>query len=365
MTKSIVLCCDGTSNEITTDSTNVVRLYRMLVRNDQQLAYYDAGVGSMADPAALTWFQKQSSKYLDQAVGHTLKANFVLAYRFLVRNYQPGDRIFLFGFSRGAYTARAIAGAIHFLGLLRPELDDLAQLAWTIYSDEDEDLQVTARFRGGNRFRKSFSIHPDPRIHFVGVWDTVSSFGWITNLRTLPHTGNNPSIDHVRHALAIDEHRAMFKANLFRPEDPGQHLSIKQVWFAGTHSDIGGGFAPHEGGLSRITLRWMLREAEQQGLLIDEEQRAHILGQIGTHDADEVGLLHESLTGPLFRLMELLPRRTWRGKDKGTGLVGPNFGKRRFIEVGSTIHESVLKRRDNGNLKYQPPNLPSKYGVEV
>ncbi len=169
MPKNIVICCDGTTNEIATESTNVVRLYRMLVRDAGQLAYYDAGVGTMADPAAMTRLQKWVSKNLDAAIGHALKANFVLAYRFLTRVYEPGDKIYLFGFSRGAYTVRALAGAIHFLGLLRPELEDLAQLAWTIYSDEDEDLSVTPRFRGGNRFKKSFAVEPDVTVHFVGV----------------------------------------------------------------------------------------------------------------------------------------------------------------------------------------------------
>ena len=287
MPKNIVICCDGTTNEIATDSTNVVRLYRMLVRDARQLAYYDAGVGTMADPAAMTRLQKWVSKNLDAAIGHTLKANFVLAYRFLARAYEAGDRIYLFGFSRGAYTVRALAGAIHFLGLLRPELEDLAQLAWTIYSDEDEDLSVTPRFRGGNRFKKSFAVQPDVRVHFVGVWDTVSAFGWVSNLRTLPSTANNPSIDHIRHALAIDERRALFNANIFRPADPAQHVSIKQVWFAGTHSDIGGGFPAEEGALSRITLQWMLREAEQQGLLIDNTNRARLLQQIGTSQPED------------------------------------------------------------------------------
>jgi uncharacterized protein (DUF2235 family) len=365
MPKNIVICCDGTTNEIATDSTNVVRLYRMLVRDARQRAYYDAGVGTMADPGAMTRCQKWVSQNLDAAIGHTLKANFALAYRFLARVYEPGDRIYLFGFSRGAYTVRALAGAIHFLGLLRPELEDLAQLAWTIYSDEDLDLPVTHRFRGGNRFKKSFSVQPDVIVHFVGVWDTVSAFGWVSNLRTLPSTANNPSIDHIRHALAIDERRALFNANIFRPADPAQHASIKQVWFAGTHSDVGGGFPAEEGALSRITLQWMLREAVGQGLLIDDANRVHLLQQIGSSEPDAFGPFHESLVGCLYKSMECIPRRTWNGAKKKMAWSWPHRGRSRFIGPNAVVHHSVLERVNNAAMAYHPRNLPSMHTVEV
>ena len=202
--RNIVVCCDGTDNEVATDSTNVLRLFRMLERDQRQVAYYDGGVGTLVDPAAISVARKFFSRRLDAAIGLRVRENVIAAYRFLVQNYQPGDQIYLFGFSRGAYTVRAVAGLIHFLGLLRPEQENLAILAWAIYANEANVYAVSERFGGGNRFNRSFGINPKPSIHLVGAWDTVSSFGWFWNFRTLPHTASNPSVTHFRHALAID-----------------------------------------------------------------------------------------------------------------------------------------------------------------
>jgi uncharacterized protein (DUF2235 family) len=123
---------------------------------------------------------------IDMAIGYSLRDNFCKSYRFLVRNYVPGDQVFLFGFSRGAYTVRALAGAIHRQGLVRPELESLAEYAWAAYSNDMHDLDERAMFRADARFAKYFSLDHDIRIHFVGVFDTVSSFGWIWDYRTLP-----------------------------------------------------------------------------------------------------------------------------------------------------------------------------------
>src|SRR5262249_28605097 len=174
--RNIVVCCDGTGNEVATDATNVLRLFRMLQRDDRQVAYYDGGVGTLVDPAALSTFRKYFSRRLDAAIGLRVRENVIAAYRFLVRTYQPGDRIYLFGFSRGAYTVRAVAGLIHMLGLVRPELEHLATLAWAVYANEANVYTVSHRFAGGNRFNRCFGVAPKPTIHLVGAWDTVSSF---------------------------------------------------------------------------------------------------------------------------------------------------------------------------------------------
>src|SRR5262245_57442256 len=129
MPKNIVVCCDGTDNEVATDSTNVLRLFRMLERDDRQVAYYDGGVGTLVDPAALSTVRKYFSRRLDAAIGLRVRENVIAAYRFLAQTYQPGDQLYFFGFSRGAYTVRAVAGLIHMLGLVRPELEHLATLA--------------------------------------------------------------------------------------------------------------------------------------------------------------------------------------------------------------------------------------------
>jgi len=360
MPKNIVICCDGTDNEVATDSTNVLRLYRMLQRDERQVAYYDGGVGTLADPAAITIFQRYFSRRLDAAIGLRVRDNVIAAYQFLARTYEPGDRIYLFGFSRGAYTVRAVAGLIYFLGLVRPELENLAPLAWAVYANEAHVYTVSRRFAGGNRFNRCFGISAKPAIHLVGVWDTVSSFGWFWNYQTLPHTAVNPSIIHIRHALAIDERRVCFPANMFFPQ-AGQQPNCKQVWFAGVHADVGGGYPEQQATLAKVPLLWMLREAEELGLLINDDQRAYLLNSKNKPPSDPCGPIHESLEG-FWKVLELLPRRTW---DQAAGRMrwrGPHCGRHRAIEQGSALHVSVLDRMKQHG--YSPGNLPAKYSVE-
>ena len=121
MPKNIVICCDGTNNEIVGDQTNVLRLYRMLQKDEHQQLYYDAGVGTKVDPTALWWGRRRLLKQFDAAVGTSIRAHVVDAYRFLIERYEPSDKVYLFGFSRGAYTVRVLAGLIKRCGLLGPD----------------------------------------------------------------------------------------------------------------------------------------------------------------------------------------------------------------------------------------------------
>lgn len=360
MSRNIVLCCDGTSNDVTGDSTNVLRLYRSLVRDENQLTYYDAGVGTAIDPTKKTRFGKWMSRSLDMGVGFSVRENVCAGYRFLIRQYQPGDRVFLFGFSRGAYAVRALAGMIHFLGLLRPEQEGLAQHAWAIYSDDDERLSRTGRFAAASRFKKSFSLDVNPRVHFLGAWDTVSSYGWIWNLRTVPYTSDNPSVSHVRHAVAIDERRAMFQPNLFRPRS-AQHTSFRQVWFAGSHGDVGGGWPEERSGLAKITLAWMLQEAIETGLQVDELACEQFLGlhrdRPDLVPASVEQPVNESLRG-CWWLLEWIPRRQWDPMSKPEKMRWflPHVGRRRMIPEDAVFHESVHEKKLR-DARYRPPNL--------
>jgi uncharacterized protein (DUF2235 family) len=368
MTKNLVVCCDGTSNDVTSDSTNVLRLFRSLQRNEQQTAFYDSGVGTLADPTMLTATGRRVSKKLDMAIGQSVRENVCEAYRFLSRHYQPGDKIFLFGFSRGAYTIRALAGMIHFLGLVHPELDGLAQLAWSVYADDDASLPMSRRFEGGNRFKKAFSFDSKVRIHFVGAWDTVSAFGWIWNLRTVPFSASNPSIDHVRHAVSIDEHRACFQANLFRPKSLDQHESFKQLWFPGAHADVGGGYPEAESGLAKIALEWMFQEAAEQGCLFDQEQVERFLGgspkKSKISKPDVLAPAHNSTQG-FWNLLEWSPRKQWDHNAKPERLrwLFPNLYRRRKIPQDAEFHESVRRKLDE-DPGYDPPNLPKSLGAD-
>jgi uncharacterized protein (DUF2235 family) len=358
--RNLVVCCDGTDNEVATDSTNVLRLFRMLERDEHQITFYDAGVGTQVDPEAITVWRKILSRRLDAAIGLRVRENVIAAYRFLVQNYQPGDQIFLFGFSRGAYTVRAVAGLIRFLGLVRPEAVNLANLAWSIYADEAKVYPVARRFRGGNRFNRSFGVTPKPPIHLIGVWDTVSSFGWIWDFQTLPYTDTNELVVHFRHAMAIDERRAMFPALLYVPK-PAQQANCKQVWFAGVHSDVGGGYPEQESTLAKVPLAWMIREAEALGLRINPVERQYLMDSPDKPPPDPLGNIHESLAG-FWKVLEFVPRKSWDRAAKGMRWQGPHRGTRRPIEGGSVLHQSVLDRK--AKMGYWPDNLPKMYSVE-
>ena len=360
--KNIVICCDGTDNDVAKDSTNILRLYRMLCRDQRQVAYYDPGVGTLVNPFAISRLRKYIGRRVDAAIGYRVRDNVVAAYLFLARNYLPGDSIYLFGFSRGAYTVRALAGMIHFLGLVRPELENLGGLARALYCNEDHGYAVSRRFAGGNRFNVAFGVVPKPTVHFVGVFDTVSSFGWIWDFETLPFTADNPSVTHIRHALAIDERRACFPANVFVP-DENQKGNCKQVWFAGVHADVGGGYPEENSSLAKVPLAWMLREAEALGLFIDEVERERLTDSKEKPPADPLGAANESLQGVFWWVIECLPRRSWDNEAKRMRWHAPNLGRRRTIEPGSVIHVSVVERMKQKG--YAPANLPKEYRVEV
>ncbi len=324
------------------------------------MAYYDAGVGTLVDPTAISVARKFLSRRLDAAIGLRVRENVIAAYRFLASNYQPGDQIYLFGFSRGAYTVRAVAGLIHFLGILRPELENLAPLAWSIYANEANVYQLSQRFAGGNRFNRCFGVPTKPRIHFVGAWDTVSSFGWFWNFQTLPHTATNSSITHFRHALAIDERRACFPPNLYFPTKE-QQATCKQVWFAGVHSDVGGGYPEKEATLAKVSLAWMIRETEAFGLLVNAAERQYLMDSKTKPPPDSCGPIHESLMG-FWKGLEYLPRRSWNDQAKQMCWQGSHRGRRRPIEPGSVLHFSVVDRMKQTD--YSPGNLPGDYHVE-
>jgi hypothetical protein len=180
------------------------------------------------------------------------------------------------------------------------------------------------------------------------------------DFQTLPYTADNPSIVHIRHALAIDERRACFPANLFFPQPP-QQPQCKQVWFAGVHADVGGGYPEEQAALAKVPLAWMLREAEGLGLLLNATQRAYLMDSKDKPPPDPCGPIHESLAG-LWRVLECIPRRSWGGDARRMRWQGPHLGRRRSIKPGSVLHASVLERMSR--IGYAPANLPKEYGVE-
>lgn len=307
MSRNIVVCSDGTGNTLENtlekQATNVVRLIESLVLDEpaRQLVIYDQGVGTVglsdriADVpagAGLTILDAPLSggivagveKNIGLLFGYGLKKNVGQLYRALAEVYLPGDSLFLFGFSRGAFTVRALAGLLHRCQLPpsnAPDIDASFEVAWKLFQPmEGDEERIDA-------MRHRYEHLPVP-VHFIGVWDTVKSYGGIRPV-ILPHLRHNPIVTHVRHALALDERRAWFQATTWgrldmdkdkamtrlKPEDLQRVRSqdICEVWFTGAHSDVGGGDESNPA--SRHALRWMLGEAGNidPPLLVTEQAR--------------------------------------------------------------------------------------------
>jgi uncharacterized protein (DUF2235 family) len=351
--KNIVVCCDGTGNEYGDCNSNVMKLFRMVIRDDtQQAGYYNPGLGTLSTVPALTKVKRGIDKTLGLAFGKGIAHNIEDAYRYLMDHYEDGDRIYLFGFSRGAYTVRALAAMLHVCGLL-----EKGSLNMIPYASKLFKQNTAAEIREG--FRETFSRSCP--IHFLGVWDTVSSVGWIYDQLKLPFTANNPDVAVLRHAVSIDERRCFFRQNLLGNGFP--HQDIQEIWFAGVHSDVGGGYPERESGLAKIALQWMLSEAMEHGLLVDAAAAAQMLPQTGNDRfsaPDPAGPIHESLTGPWW-IAEYTPKKHYSHR-KGANEFKIPAGERRQIPEGARIHPSVFARRDALS-DYNPPNLPVDHVV--
>jgi uncharacterized protein (DUF2235 family) len=333
MRKRLVVCCDGTWNR--PDSahvTNVEKIARTIstdlasTHDVQQLVLYLQGVGSSGYLA---------DKLLGGAFGFGLFEAIKGGYRWLALNYEPGDEIFVFGFSRGAYTARSLVGMIGRVGLLTRQSLVSGHLPEAVerYRRKRPD---NASYHGTSdkRFREVHS-HPHTTIAFLGVFDTVGALG-VPGALGRRHQFHDVQLSKAvlcaRQALAIDEHRMKFEPSLWEPEgplddtasaQPPEDPRVKQVWFEGAHSDVGGGYA--ETGLSDTTLGWMSSEAATQGLVFDHSLLDQYLlcGSEATR--------HESVTF-MYHVLNLFSRIRL--------MIRPPAGGRRFAG-----HERVLGRR--------------------
>lgn len=361
MPRNIVVCCDGTGNQFGTANSNVVKLYWTLSRQDKQTAYYHPGLGTMGSRNALSVIGKWWTRVRGLAFGYGFSDNVADVYSFLMGEFQPGDKIFIFGFSRGAYTARALCGLLHMFGLLTPGNEALIPYAVRLYKSNDP-----RKFEIAAGFKSTFSLPCAP--YFLGLWDTVSSIGWMldpihTKGGHLPYTATLPDQSVLRHAVSIDERRAFFRQNLIHEPLPGSQ-DLKQVWFGGVHSDVGGSYEEVESGLSKIALRWMLCEAQSAGLLLDPQKVDDVLGgKIPYVPPDPKGQLHKSLHG-VWWLGEFWPKLVYRpvaiagqANPKWKPRIRMNLGRTRLIPEGAHIHQSVFDRV-SGVRNYKPTNLP-------
>jgi uncharacterized protein (DUF2235 family) len=332
--RQIIIGCDGTNNTLTGGShdTNVLKMISQLApENESRILYYDPGVGSpdqLPPLGLLNDLRRKGERLAGLANGRGIYENIQEAYLFLVDTYQPGDEIYIFGFSRGAFTARSVAGMVKLFGIIGPDSKSLILTLIRVYfstpSNSQADIGGWQGFIAGltsSRYRRNAIVADETKItspdtteknirlylsktkerrstreevatqvrnnfasidgvsasvHFIGVWDTVESVGipcLSRSITSAAKTRNEHGLRHIRHALSMDEHRVTFAPRLYwdkdyddHPADPARHQSLRQRWFRGVHSDIGGGYDTKEAGLSDQAYRWMLNEAIACGL---------------------------------------------------------------------------------------------------
>src|SRR4051812_10612356 len=284
MPKKLILCLDGTSDQLGLNRpTNPAKVFEMLDLDDpaRQIGYYDPGVGTLPSSTARGRIGRTLSVVGQLAFGYGLRTNVTEAYTWLMNNYRPDDKVYIFGFSRGAFTARALAAILSSPGLLRSGSDNLVDYAIKEYGsrrsfratatgdasstdDQDHASEFADTLCWGTRkdpMNPEGSLSPGmaldgaQRVHaipleFVGVWDTVfagpAMSGW-------PGISVLPNVRRLRHAVSIDERRLPYRAVLVTPRE-----GFEEVWFAGVHSDVGGTFPDSR--LATVALKWVLGE---------------------------------------------------------------------------------------------------------
>jgi uncharacterized protein (DUF2235 family) len=351
--KKLVICCDGTWN--TADQadedgrpcpTNVVRLAYRVAKHDlagvPQITYYDQGVGTGNTIDRIT----------GGAIGKGVEENIHDAYRFLVGNYEPGDALFVFGFSRGAFTARSLVGMVRKCGILAAKHAVHYHAALELYHNDERPDDA-----GPVDFRKRYCAYGTQSIEvrFVGVWDTVGALGIpVRGLRALKKkyafhdTELSGMVKEACQALAIDEHRAPFEPAIWEDrQKDGQ--KVEQVWFCGAHSDVGGGYeraARADGGLvpqlADLSLDWMLGKASAAGLLFDAE-----VLNANPLVLDPLAPIHNSQTG-FYRLVPAF--------DRVIGLATVDRKQTEKLDATQKLHASVTARWDK-DASYRPAAL--------
>ncbi|EJT99648.1 hypothetical protein DACRYDRAFT_17303 [Dacryopinax primogenitus] len=396
--RRLILCFDGTSNLFDKENTNVVKLVSYLKKDDlnEQQVYYQekTGVGTYIPPGTSMRFAVSMAKLVDQAVAWDIGNHIMGGYSFLMQNWTPGSKISIFGFSRGAYTARALAGMLHKAGLLSRSNEEQVPFAYKMYATGSDMC---------DGFKTTFCNPVE--VDFLGVWDTVSSVGVLTKT-DLPFTDSAQFIRVFRHAVSLDERRCKFKANLcelscsrcmeirmrnaklseteeddiksLECDEP--HTDVEEVWFAGGHgeTDVGGGCVTNgvAHSANRIPLVWMIREMvlsktgiefntdalNRDGIkLPTPDARVHLVSKLDLRYAEDVKApIHDWLNeDKRWWILELLPftYRVLRKKEQKKKVKKsskwrlspwPNFGHYRNLpSENMKVHVSVLERRSN------------------
>ncbi|TRX58997.1 DUF2235 domain-containing protein [Fulvivirga sp. M361] len=288
--KRIIICADGTWNRpeenIEEDHpSNVLKFARGIAPKDtegiKQVVFYDWGIGSYHD------------KLSGGGFGAGLEKNVMDGYRFLVHNYEQGDEIYLFGFSRGAYTVRSLCGLINNCNILKGSESRRIEEAFELYKNPAyipmSDYSVN--------WRNQYAIEGSSMITFIGVWDTVgamglpfSFFGLIKDQHRFYDNKLGSNVITARHALSLDERRDDFEPTIWQPND---NVDLKQVWFAGVHTDVGGGYEndPDGTNLSDIPMTWLMKEAQSVGLSFEDFLYVSTLNPTATQHDEYKGFM--------------------------------------------------------------------------
>lgn len=365
--KKIVLLSDGTGNGAAKrHKTNVWRLYDALdLHRDDQIAMYDDGVGSQ---------EFLLLRILGGAFGWGFKRNVIELYKFLCRNYvtsdtaDEGDKIYLFGFSRGAFTVRVLAGLINTCGLIQhhdseQELHKIAHTNYAIYRENYRRYQLASLF-SRIRDRKHLSDAIRPKIEFIGVWDTVDAYGLpfdeladLWNKFIYPMRFRDLRLSDLVlkacHAISIDDERHTFHPILWNETEECNPDRIEQVWFAGVHSDVGGGYPRN--GLSLVSLDWMMSKVEASrtnpfGVNFLADLREQYRRRSDCH-----GIQHNSRAG-LRAYYRYRPRNIEE-------LFGGAEADATSRTVVPRIHRSVFERIRGRVVPYAPTGIPKEYQV--
>lgn len=362
MGKNIILCSDGTGNQAEKGrGTNVFKIYEAINKHHSttpQFVFYDDGVGTESFKLL---------KILGGAFGFGLSRNVRELYAHLVRTYEPGDNIYLFGFSRGAYTVRTLAGFITKCGVLNINLckndGDVSRFIRGAYKAYRRDYKTIitsiwcelfdwlTHWRYGfthvNDFKKFTHEDGNTPVHFIGVWDTVSAVGfpimcvadWFDTLIykfKFPNSILNTKVHQACQAVSIDDKRKTFYPEMWDEKNETANR-IQQVWFAGVHSNVGGGYPKQ--GMSLVTLDWMMKKAHAAGLKFIEHDALYYQQHADVHDK-----LYDSRSGAGV-YYRYAPRNIYdicQGKS-----------------ITPLIHESVLRRSQDLTEGYAPGNLPN------
>ncbi|PBK89645.1 hypothetical protein ARMGADRAFT_935529 [Armillaria gallica] len=331
--RNLVVCLDGTANQFGHRNTNVVELHNRILKGDPdvpQLTFYSSGIGTYVPPSTCSiahWLHM-----FDKAFAWSFKRLVEEAYRWIADHYQPGDRLFLFGFSRGAYQVRALAGMIEKLGLVFSGNKGLIPFAYELYSDRHKGIKAEAL---ALNFKRTFAR--PVRVHFVGVWDTVSSVG-IAQTQPLPLTKSASHICFFRHGLALDERRVKFlpeylaggRSPLTGNEHYEEPPNAKEVWFPGRHSDM-----------YALPLLWMENEAGAAGLKL-APRRGGVEWRWDDHHLDKP----KNKLGWYWWPIEILPVKRLRYTDKESTTRKPHLGRGRSIVPSQLIHASLAFKQD-------------------